>query len=80
MEFGSACLFNKKPEDMGRVGRLGGRARARNLRLRKAGQMPATGEFSQPHEETAAEAVRRIDALCPWLVGAERCEAGRQSR
>ena len=49
MEFGSACLFNKKPEDMGRVGRLGGRARARNLRLRKAGQMRATGEFSHPH-------------------------------
>ena len=28
MDFGNACLFNKKPEDMGRVGRLGGRARS----------------------------------------------------
>ena len=31
MDFGNACLFNKKPEDMRRVGALGGRARARNL-------------------------------------------------
>ena len=75
MDFGSACLFNKKPGDMRRVGALGGRARARNLRRRKARQTPATRELSRPHAETAAEAIRRIDALCPWLVGAERCEA-----
>jgi len=72
MDFGSACLFNKKPGDMRRVGALGGRARARNLRRRKAGQVAVTRELSRPHEETAAEAIRRIDALCPWLVGAER--------
>ncbi len=80
MDFGNACLFNKKPEDMRRIGALGGRARARNLRLRKAGPTPVTREFRRPCEETAAEAIRRIDALCPWLVGAERCEARRQSR
>ena len=27
MDFGNACLFNKKPEDMRRIGALGGRAR-----------------------------------------------------
>ena len=73
MNFASAYLFNKQPEDMRRVGALGGRARARNLRLRKARQAPVARELSQPHLETAAEAIRRIDALCPWLVGAERC-------
>lgn len=72
MQFGSAYLFNKKPEDMRRVGALGGRARARNLRLRKARQVPVTRDLSRPCEETAAEAIRRIDALCPWLAGVER--------
>ena len=80
MDFGSACLFNKKPGDMRRVGALGGRARARNLRLRKACQAPVIREFAQPHEETVAEAIRRIDALCPWLVGVEGREARRQAR
>jgi len=64
--------INKKLADMRHIGALGGRARGRNLRLRKAGQTPVIGEFSRPHEETAAAAIRRIDALCPWLVGAER--------
>ena len=80
MYLGNACLFNKKPGDMRRVGALGGRARARNLRLRKGGHTPVTHQLNQPHEETAAEAIRRIDALCPWLVGVERCGARRQSR
>jgi hypothetical protein len=80
MDFGSAYLFNKTPEDMRRVGALGGRARARNLRLRKARQAPVARELSCPHEETAAEAIRRIDALCPWLVGVEHREARRPAR
>ena len=80
MDFGNACLFSKKPEDMRRIGALGGRARARNLRLRKGGQTPLTCELNQPHQETAAEAIRHIDALCPWLVGVERCDGRRQSR
>jgi hypothetical protein len=80
MDFGNACLFNKKPEDMRRIGALGGRARSRNLRLRKACPVRVAGEFRRPHEATAAEAIRRIDTLCPWLVGAERCEARRPSR
>jgi hypothetical protein len=80
MDFGSACLFNKKPGDMRRIGALGGRARARNLRLRKACHVPVIRAISQPHEGTAAEAIRRIDALCPWLVGVERREARWQAR
>jgi hypothetical protein len=78
MDFGNAYLFHKTSEDMRRVGALGGRARARNLRLRKAREAPVAGELSRPHEETAAEAIRRIDALCPWLIGAERCVSRRE--
>jgi hypothetical protein len=44
MDFGNACLFSKKPEDMRRIGALGGRARARNLRFRKARQVSITRE------------------------------------
>ena len=77
MDFGSAYLFNKKPEDLHRVGALGGRARARNLRLRKARQAPVARELSCPQEETAAEAIQRIDALCPgWLVRSVACPGG----
>jgi hypothetical protein len=79
MYFGNACLFNKKPADMRRIGALGGRARGRNLRFRKVCPVPIARELNRPHEETAAEAIRRIDALCPWLVGVERCEAPRRA-
>ena len=66
MEFAGGYLFHKKPEDMRGVGALGGRTRARNLRLHKAREVPVTREISRPREETAGEAIRRIDALCPW--------------
>ena len=79
MDFGSAYLFNKKPEDMRSVGALGGRARARNLRFGKARQVPVTREIGRPREETACEAIGRIDALCPWLVGVERREGRRRA-
>jgi hypothetical protein len=39
--------------------------------------VPVIREFNRSHEETASEAIRRIDALCPWLVGVERREARR---
>ena len=61
MDFGNAYLFNKKPADMRRVGGLGGRARARNLRLRKAVQTPVNCESVQSHEETVAEAIQRLE-------------------
>jgi hypothetical protein len=78
MGFESVYLFNKKPDDMRRVGALGGRARARNLRLRKACQVPASREISRLREETTAEAIRCMDALFPWLLGVERREARRR--
>jgi hypothetical protein len=78
MGFESVCLFNKKPDDMRRGGALGGRARARNLRLRKACQVPGRREISRPREETAAEAIRCMDALFPWLLGVERRQARRR--
>jgi hypothetical protein len=78
MGFESACLFNKKPADMRRVGAVGGRARARNLRLRKPCQVLASREISWPREETTAEAIRCIDVLFPWLLGVERREARRR--
>ena len=62
MYLGNACLFNKTPGDMRRVGTLGGRARARNLRLRRARPPSVAREHRRSHEETAAEAIRRIDA------------------
>ena len=62
MDFGNAYLFNKKPEDMRRVGALGGRARARNLQLRQAHPAPVTQKIGRPREETAGETIRRIDA------------------
>ena len=62
---------------MRRIGALGGRAHARNWRLRKVCPVPVASQFSRPHEETAAEAIRRIDALCPWQFGAE-CREGRR--
>jgi hypothetical protein len=37
--------------------------------------VPVIRELRRPHSETAAEAIRRIDAVCPWLVGVERREA-----
>jgi hypothetical protein len=64
-------LFNKTVEECRAAGAIGGRHAARNRRLRKAGEVPAVREVSQPHEETMAEARARIDALCPWLRGVE---------
>ena len=78
MGFEDAYLFNKKPDDMRRVGALGGRARARNLRLRKACQVPACRSISRPRVETTADAIRCMDALFPWLLGVERREARRR--
>jgi hypothetical protein len=57
MEFAGGHLFHKKPEDMRGVGALGGRTRARNLRLHKAREVPVTREISRPREETAGEAM-----------------------
>jgi hypothetical protein len=53
------------------AGARGGRRSARSRRLRKAAEIPAA-TIAEPTSETAAEAISRIDALCPWLSGVER--------
>jgi hypothetical protein len=66
-----SILFNRTIDQCRSIGRLGGRARARNLHLRKARSVAPVQEPTCPHKETAAEAIARIDALCPWLRGIE---------
>ena len=66
MYFGNACLFNKKPENMRRIGALGGRARARNLRLRKACPAPVARE--SPAGLTRKLPPKPSGASMPWLV------------
>jgi len=68
-------LFNKRIEDLRRIGALGGRAYARNCRARRqatervaATPVPAIS----PSIETTAEAIAMLDTLFPWLKGAER--------
>ena len=65
----SRPYFNMSIAACRRAGGRGGRrsAMSRRLRLDQA-PVPLETEF---HVETAAEAIARIDALCPWLRGAE---------
>jgi hypothetical protein len=72
------ALFNKSPLQLRRIGALGGKAYARNLRARRAlmpTPPPATALGSAPRQ-TTAEAVAALDARFPWL----RCAEKRRSR
>lgn len=68
-------LFNQSPEQLRRIGARGGKAQARNRRVRLQAQTQA-----QPHPravlrlpaQTAAQAIARLDAQFPWLCGAEQ--------
>jgi hypothetical protein len=64
-------LFNKTIEQCRQLGARGGRAHARNLRLRQT-QAPVQpgAETPGPPSETAPEASLRLDAQFPWLAGA----------
>jgi hypothetical protein len=53
------------------AGAVGGRRSAQSRRLRKYNERQRTGNITGTQRETAAEAIARIDALCPWLRGAE---------
>src|ERR1022692_3748224 len=64
-------LFNRTIDQCRNIGRRGGRARARNLRARKASHVAAVPAATQSEDETARTAIERIDALCPWLKGCE---------
>ncbi len=64
---------NKSIAQCRAVGRIGGLRSARNRRLRRLAEAQATATPTpEPARETAREAIERIDALCPWLIGAER--------
>jgi hypothetical protein len=61
---------------MGHLGAFGGRAFARNQRLRRLALLPSPTQSSaaiaEPRSETAAQAIATLDAQFPWLRGAEK--------
>ena len=65
-------LFKKTIDQCRMIGARGGRARARNLRMRKMRIIPKTPEVPANRPETAAEAVALLDRQFPWLIGAEK--------
>ena len=76
LERGS-ILFNRTIDQCRSIGRRGGRARARNLRARKTAHVAAVPAARPSEDETARQAIERIDALCPWLKGCELRATGR---
>ena len=64
-------LFNKTIDQCRIMGARGGRARVRNLRVRRLKAAPRLAELSVPRLETAAEAIALLDRQFPWLIGAE---------
>ena len=64
-------LFRKTIEQCRQLGARGGRAHARNLRLRKFQTLVHSGaEIPGQPSETAHEASLRLDAQFPWLAAA----------
>jgi hypothetical protein len=64
-------LFSKTIEECRQLGARGGRAFARNQRLRKSpSQTPPPALLPDPPAETAHQASLLLDAQFPWLVGA----------
>lgn len=65
-------LFNKTIDQCRRIGARGGRARARNLRLRKLAVAETAAAVPAPELETATDAIALLDRQFPWLTGAEK--------
>jgi hypothetical protein len=67
-------LFNKSLDQLRRLGAWGGRTYGRNQRVRRAliQALPQVARRRTPPRETAAEAIRSLDAQFPWLAGAEK--------
>jgi hypothetical protein len=67
-------LFNKTLEQLRQLGAWGGRTYGRNQRARKAlaAPRPQAVRPSVTPRQTAAQAIRSLDAKFPWLSGAER--------
>ena len=63
-------LFSKTIEECRQLGARGGRAHARNLRLRQSpAQVQPVAQLPELPSETAHEASLRLDAQFPWLAG-----------
>jgi hypothetical protein len=63
-------LFNKTIEQCRQLGARGGRAFARNQRLRKSQTpVPPVAPLPTPPLETVRQASLLLDAQCPWLAG-----------
>lgn len=73
-------LFNQTPDSLRRIGACGGRAHARNWRVRQR-LAPVLMDAHRPAPEwpleTTAQAVAALDAQFPWLRGAEQRGARR---
>jgi len=65
-------LFNKTLDQCRKIGARGGRAHARNMRLRKLMAASKPAEAPVPRPETAAEAIALLNRQFPWLIGAEK--------
>ena len=64
-------LFNKTIEQCRQLGARGGRAYARNLRLRQSQTpVPPVAQLPAPPLETVHQASLRLDAQFPWLAEA----------
>ena len=64
-------LFNKTLEQCRQLGARGGRAHARNLRLRPSqAQHAPVAPLPELLSETAHQASLRLDAQFPWLAAA----------
>ena len=70
----SYILFNKTPSQLRLVGARGGRACARNRRLRRPLPLtlPAAIPLRAEPQETTAQAIALLEARFPWLRRGER--------
>jgi hypothetical protein len=68
-------LFHQTAAQLRSAGARGGKATARNRRLRQAGISPAPSAEAAPSigpRETTASAIAALDAQFPWLRGVGR--------
>lgn len=73
-------LFDKPPDQLRHIGARGGRAHARNWRLRqRAARRTAlpTAHPALPPSETTAQAIARLEAQFPWLGSTTQSAARR---
>jgi hypothetical protein len=68
------ALFNKSPQQLRRIGALGGKAHGRNQRARRAlmPTPPAATPLRNAPQQSTAEAIAALDAQFPWLRCAEQ--------